>query len=67
MRFIEDNLLRPDGNITHHGAAPEVEEELSPLEKFVILTCLRLINKDLPSLVKQRYGTELRSKTLTTP
>ena len=60
MGFIEDNLLKPDGNITHHVAAPEVEEELSPsLENFVILIWLRLINKDLPSLVKQRYGTEL--------
>ena len=65
MSFIEDNLLKPDGSITHHGDAPAAEEEMSPsLENLVILTWLHLINKDLPALVKQRYGTELRSKTL---
>lgn len=65
MSFVEDNLLTPNGNISHHGEIPENEEELSPtLENLVILTWLRLINKDLPALVKQRYGTELRSKTL---
>ncbi|CAG2238456.1 unnamed protein product [Mytilus edulis] len=33
-------------------------------ENLIVLTWLRLINRDLPNLVKQRYGTELRSKTL---
>ena len=38
---------------------------MSPsLENFVILTWLRLIHPDLPKLVKQRYGTDLRSRTL---
>ena len=31
---------------------------------MVLLTWLRLIHTDLPKLVKQRYGTELRSRTL---
>ena len=31
---------------------------------MVVLTWLRLIHTDLPGLVKQRYGTELRSRTL---
>ena len=63
--FIEDNLLRSDGSIRHYGEIPTEDEELSPsLENFIVLTWLRLINKDLPSLIKQRYGTELRSKTL---
>ena len=26
--FIEDNLLRANGNIQHHGEAPETDEEL---------------------------------------
>ncbi|CAC5370958.1 unnamed protein product [Mytilus coruscus] len=40
-------------------------KELSPsLENLIVLTWLRLINRDLPNLVKQRYGIELRSKTL---
>jgi hypothetical protein len=30
----------------------------------IVLTWLRLIHTDLPTLVKQRYGTELRSQTL---
>ena len=34
------------------------------LENFIVLTWLRLIHEDLPCLVKQRYGTELRSRTL---
>ncbi|VDH94003.1 Hypothetical predicted protein [Mytilus galloprovincialis] len=63
--FIEDNMLRAGGNIHHHGEVPEADEELLPsLENLIVLTWLRLINRDLPNLVKQRYGTELRSKTL---
>ncbi|CAC5413942.1 unnamed protein product [Mytilus coruscus] len=63
--FIEDNLLRAGGNIHHHGEVPEADEELSSsLENLIALTWLRLIHGDLPNLVKQRYGTELRSKTL---
>ncbi|CAC5417171.1 unnamed protein product [Mytilus coruscus] len=63
--FIEDNLLRAGGNINHHGEVPEADEDLSPsLENLIVLTWLRLIHRDLPNLVKQRYGTELRSKTI---
>ncbi len=65
MAFTEDNLLRTDGNITHHGDAPEEDEEMSPtLENFIVLRWLMLIHPDLPRIVKQRYGTELRSRTL---
>ena len=39
--------------------------ELSPtLENSVIVTWSRLLHPSLPCFVKQRYGTELRSKTL---
>ena len=65
MAFAEDNLLQQNGPISHHGEIPASEEEMSPsLENFIVLTWLQLINKDLPRLVKQRYGTELRSRTL---
>ena len=65
MAFIEDNLLSTSSGITHHGQAPEADEELSPsLENFVVLTWLRLLHPNLPRLVKQRYGTELRNRTL---
>ena len=64
MAFVEDSLIKPH-TLSHHGSVLEEEEELSPtLENFVILTWLRLINPALPKLVKQRYGTELRSRTL---
>ena len=52
-------------NISHHGFPVKEDEELTPtLENFFVLTWLRLIHNDLPRLVKQRYGTELRSRTL---
>ena len=48
-----------------HGQAVQEEEELTPtLENFAVLTWLKLIHDDLPILVNQRYGTELRSRTL---
>ncbi len=65
MAFIENNLLAHGGGISHHGDDPVEDEELSPtLENMVVLTWLRLLHKDLPQLVRQRYGTELRSRTL---
>ena len=64
MAFVEKSLLKP-GTISHHGATMSEEEELSPtLENFAVLTWLRLINPALLKLIKQRYGTELRSRTL---
>ena len=64
MAFVEDSLLRANG-LTHHGEHVPEDEELTPtIENFVILTWLRLIHPSLPRLVKQRYGTELRSRTL---
>ena len=63
--FIDDNLLRANGNIQHHGENVTVDEEITPsLENVIVITWLRLIHPDLPTLVKQRYGTELRSKSL---
>ena len=39
MSFVDDNLLTTASGITHHGAAPENDEELSPsLENFVVFT-----------------------------
>ena len=65
MAFVEDSLLSSSGNITHHNEQITEYEELSPtLEIFVVLTRLRLINPAFPNLIKQRYGTELRSRTL---
>ena len=64
MAFVEDSLLHANG-LTHHGEHVTENEELTPtLETFVVLTWLRLIYPSLPCLVKQSYGTELRSRTL---
>ena len=64
MAFVEDSLLHASG-LTHHGEHVTENEELTPtLETFVVLTWLRLIHPSLPRLVKQSYGTELRSRTL---
>ena len=65
LSFIEDSLLKANDNIQHHGENVSADEELSPtLENMIVLNWLRLIHTDLPALVKQRFGTELRSKTL---
>ena len=65
VAFVEDNLLQRDSQILHHGDVMTDDEELSPsLENMIVLTWLRLINPALPKLVKQRYGTELRTRTL---
>ena len=64
MAFVEDTLVRAN-NLSHHGGASTEDEELTPtLENFIVLTWLKLIHPELPKLVKQRYGTELRSRTL---
>ena len=64
MAFIEDNLLRSHG-VSHHGETLLEDEEMTPtVENFVVLTWLQPIHPQLPKLVKQRYGTELRSRTL---
>lgn len=64
MAFVEDSLLKSNV-LSHHGEPILEDEEMSPtLENFVVLQWLQLINPELPKLVKQRYGTELRSRTL---
>ena len=65
MAFIEDNLIKAEGGITHEGEVIHEDEELTPtIQSLVVITWLRLIHPALPKLIKQRYGTELRSRTL---
>ena len=64
MAFVEDTLLHAH-SLSHHGDVTTEDEELTPtLENCIVLTWLKLIHPELPKLVKQRYGTELRSRTL---
>lgn len=65
VSFIDDNLLTADGNLDHHGDTVTTDEQLTPsLENVVVLLWLDRIHTGLPSLVKQKYGAELRNKTL---
>ncbi|XP_043208707.1 uncharacterized protein LOC122374174 [Amphibalanus amphitrite] len=65
MAFAEDNLLKSDHDVTHHGLLPSSDEDMSPsLENFIVLHWLSLLHPRLPALVKQRYGPELRTRTL---
>ena len=65
MAFFEDNLLSVHGGLTHHGDAATSNEDLSPtLENTIVVLWLQLIHPGLPLLVKQKYGSELRNKTL---
>ena len=65
MAFVEDNLLKKDGNITHHRETLDDDEELTPsLENLISLRWLTTLHCGLPKLVKQRYDTELSSQTL---
>ena len=64
VAFVEDNLLTAESNITHHGEHAQDEELTPSLENVIVLTWLCLVHPGLPRLVKQRYGTELRSPTL---
>ena len=66
MSNIEDKLRIAYGHITHHAEAVADNEEKSPtFENMMVLSWLRLADRDLPNLVKQRYVTELRSRSLT--
>ena len=65
MAFVEDNRLSTSGGIRYHDELPTEDEDMSPtLENLVVLIWLKLMHPELPHLVKQRYGTELRSRTL---
>ena len=65
VSFIDDNLLTNDSTVTHHAAQVTLDEEVSPsLENVIVLLWLERLHVQLPALVKQRYGAELRNKTL---
>ena len=59
MAFVEDNLLTASGGIKHHEESPTED-----VENLVVLLWLKLTHSELPCLVKQRYRTELCSRTL---
>ena len=51
--FIEDSLLIRGSSITHHGETIMVDEVLTPtVENLLVLMWLKLIDPDLPKLIK---------------
>ncbi len=65
LTFFDDNLLTAGTTLTHHSAAVTTNEEITPtIENVIVLIWLERIHEGLPALVKQRYGAELRNKTL---
>ena len=63
--FFDDSLLTVGCGIKHHGVEIEEDEDLSPtIENTVCVIWLQLLHPGLPQLIKQRYGAELRNKTL---
>ncbi len=64
LAFFDDNLLHRDSGITHHGEVYGDEEMTPTIENVVVYLWLLQLHPGLPKLVKQRYGTELRSRTL---
>ena len=63
--FFTDNLFTRTSRLTHKGRDPVVDEKLTPtIQNTIVLLWLERIHTGLPGLVKQRYGTELRNKTL---
>ena len=65
--FTMDNLLQPSDGLQHlHDVSPAREEMSPTLLNTTVVLWLRAIHPSLPALVKQRYSTELRGKTIAT-
>lgn len=66
-QFLEDQLLTPNGGISHENVKQEQQEEFTPtLLNTLVTIWLHTINPALPVLVKQRFSTQLRSSTVYT-
>ena len=65
LSFVEGNLISVSDNIQHMGHDILRSEEMTPtLMNISIVLWLRTIHPNLPAVVKQKYATELRNKTL---
>ena len=65
LSFFEDNLQFSGSTVTHHNVAPTTDEEITPtVENVTVLLWLERLHVSLPALIKQRYGSELRNKSL---
>ena len=63
--FLEDNLLRSSGGLTHSGEKVTTDEPLSAtLQNVSVVLWLKTIHTDLPLMVKQKFATDLKRCTL---
>lgn len=64
ISFFDDNLITTDG-LLHHGVHLAADEAVTPtVENTIVLLWLERIHIGLPGLVQQKYGAELRNKSL---
>ena len=64
VTFFDDNLITTDG-LLHHGQHVNANEVVTPtLQNTIVLLWLQRIHSGLPGLVQQKYGAELRNKSL---
>ena len=65
LAHLDDNLLTTTCGLTHDGAAPTVDEELSPMtERLAVYIWLQLVDQRLPSHVARVYAHELQSMSM---
>ena len=65
--FLMDNLLSPSDELKHIDVKKPPREAMTPtLQNVAVVMWLRIIHPALPSMVKQRYSTQLRHRTLFT-
>ena len=63
--FIEDNLLKAGSGIQHLGNEIEADEVPTPtLHNVLVVLWLKTIHSDLPTMIKQRFTTQLKHNTL---
>ena len=65
--FMENHLLKRGRKVQHDNLETAVDEvPTAMVDNLIVLTWLRLIHKDLPRFIKQKYATDLRTKTIFT-
>ena len=64
VTFFDDNLITTEG-LLHHGQHVVANEVVTPtIQNTIVLLWLERIHTGLPGLVQQKYGAELRDKSL---
>ena len=63
--FMEDNLLTTSSGVKHEDQKVTKDEELTPtLLNVLVTTWLNILNPALPSLVRLKFSTQLRTNTV---